>query len=121
MGRRLAGFVHVTNPETGAAAVFGPDDELPAWASNAITNEKAWAGDVAGAGEGDGDVAGAGEDAGDVEEHAERSYDDMRVAELRALIGERNEGRDEADLIPDDGVKADLVAALEADDEQHGN
>ena len=110
MGRRLAGFVHVTAPD-GGAAVFGPDDELPAWASKAITNEKAWTGDVAGAGEG----------ADAAEEPAERSYDDMRVAELRALIGERNEGRDEGDLIPDDGVKADLVAALEADDEQHGN
>ena len=43
------------------------------------------------------------------------------LPELRALIGERNEGRDEGDLIPDDGVKADLVAALEADDEQHSN
>ena len=119
MGRRLAGFVHVTAPD-GGAVVFGPDDELPAWASKAITNEKAWAGDVAGAGEGAGDVAGAGE-GGSAEEHAERSYDDMRVADLKALIGERNEGRGEADLIPDDGVKADLVAALEADDEQHGN
>ena len=36
----------------------------------------------------------------------------------RRVIGE---GRDEGDLIPDDGVKADLVAALEADDEQHSN
>ena len=103
MGRRLAGFVHVTAPD-GGAAVFGPDDELPAWASKAITNEKAWA-----------------EESGSDEEAVERSYDDMRVADLKALIGERNEGRGEADLIPDDGVKADLVAALEADDEQRGN
>lgn len=103
MGRRLAGFVHVTAPD-GGAAVFGPDDELPAWASKAITNEKAWA-----------------EESGSDEEPVERSYDDMRVADLKALIGERNEGRGEADLIPDDGVKADLVAALEADDEQRDN
>lgn len=103
MGRRLAGFVHVTAPD-GGAAVFGPDDELPAWASKAITNEKAWA-----------------EESGSDEEPVERSYDDMRVADLKALIGERNEGRGEDDLIPDDGVKADLVAALEADDEQRDN
>lgn len=103
MGRRLAGFVHVTAPD-GGAAVFGPDDELPAWASKAISNEKAWA-----------------EESGSDEEPVERSYDDMRVADLKALIGERNEGRDEGDLIPDDGVKADLVAALEADDEQRDN
>ena len=41
----------------------------------------------------------------------------MKVADLRALIADRNEGRDESDLIPDDGNKADLIAALEADDE----
>ena len=112
MGRRLAGFVHVTAPD-GGAVVFGPDDELPAWASKAITNEKAWAAQTGS----DEDAAESGSD----EDAAELSYDDMRVADLKALIGERNEGRDEADLIPDDGVKADLVAALEADDEQRGN
>ena len=41
----------------------------------------------------------------------------MKVADLRALIEDRNDGRDEDDLIPDDGNKADLIAALEADDE----
>ena len=39
------------------------------------------------------------------------------VAELRAEIERRNEGRDEADLLPIDGKKADLLAVIEADDE----
>lgn len=43
-------------------------------------------------------------------------YSSMKVDELRAAIASRNEGRDEADLIPSDGKKADLIAALEADD-----
>jgi len=43
-------------------------------------------------------------------------YEAMKVADLHAEIDRRNEGRDEADLIPGDGKKADLVAALEADD-----
>lgn len=43
-------------------------------------------------------------------------YDGAKVAELRAEIDRRNQGRDEASLIPTDGVRADLVAALVADD-----
>jgi hypothetical protein len=44
MTRKLATHVHV-NDEHGVSHVFGPDDELPAWAVEAITNPKAWAGD----------------------------------------------------------------------------
>ncbi|WP_213452886.1 SAP domain-containing protein [Rhizomonospora bruguierae] len=43
-------------------------------------------------------------------------YAGMKVAELRAEIERRNEGRDEEERIPAEGKKADLVAALEADD-----
>lgn len=45
-------------------------------------------------------------------------YESMTVAELKAEIGDRNSVRETADRIPTDGVKADLIAALEADDEQ---
>lgn len=38
----LNGYVHVTD-ETGAAHVFGPADDVPAWAQELITNPKAWA------------------------------------------------------------------------------
>jgi hypothetical protein len=39
------------------------------------------------------------------------------VADLKAEVERRNEGRDEADLIAPEGTKkADLIAALEADD-----
>lgn len=42
---------------------------------------------------------------------------DLTVAELKAEIASRNEGREESDLIvPDGKTKAALVAALEADD-----
>lgn len=46
----------------------------------------------------------------------EVDYNDLKVAELDEEIAKRNEGRAEEDLIPDDGNKADKVAALEADD-----
>lgn len=111
MGRRLAGFVHVTAPD-GGAAVFGPDDELPAWASKAIPNAKAWADD-----EGTQGAPEKAEVPAAANDDAPADYQGMKVADLRALIAERNEGRDEDDLIPDDGNKADLIAALEADDE----
>ena len=43
-------------------------------------------------------------------------YARMTVARLRAEIERRNAGRDTAHRLPTDGRKADLVAALEADD-----
>lgn len=46
-----------------------------------------------------------------------KSIRDMKVPELKAEIEGRNEGRDEADRISTKGKLADLVAALEADDE----
>jgi hypothetical protein len=39
---RLAAFVHVTD-DKGMSHVFGPADEVPAWAASKITNPKAWA------------------------------------------------------------------------------
>lgn len=47
-------------------------------------------------------------------------YQSMKVADLKAEIARRNADRDEADRISTDGKKADLVAALEADDEDSG-
>jgi len=47
---------------------------------------------------------------------AESAYTGQKVDDLKAEIDRRNEGREEADLIPSDGKKADLIAALEADD-----
>lgn len=49
------------------------------------------------------------------------SYGDLKVDELKQLIAGRNEGREEADLISDEGKKADLVAVLEADDATSGD
>ncbi|MEV1331130.1 hypothetical protein AB0J20_16310 [Micromonospora costi] len=43
-------------------------------------------------------------------------YAGMKVADLRAEIERRNEGREEADVLSVEGRKADLVAVLEADD-----
>lgn len=49
-------------------------------------------------------------------ESTDTGYDGLKVDELKATIAARNEGRDEAKQIPATGNKADLVAALEADD-----
>lgn len=46
-------------------------------------------------------------------------YQGLKRADLEAEIARRNEGRDEADLIPATGNKPDLVAALTADDANH--
>jgi hypothetical protein len=44
-------------------------------------------------------------------------YSSLKVADLTAEIAKRNEGREESDRIQSgSGTKADLIAALEADD-----
>lgn len=48
-------------------------------------------------------------------------YGSWKVAELHAEIERRNEGRDDADRIPNSGKKAELVAALTDDDATDGS
>lgn len=43
MSRHLVGTVHVQD-ENGNDHAFGPDDEVPAWAAEKITNPGAWDG-----------------------------------------------------------------------------
>ncbi|NEW40785.1 hypothetical protein GV794_01945 [Nocardia cyriacigeorgica] len=40
--RKLAGYVHVHDPD-GVSHVFGPDDDVPAELAKLITNPAAWA------------------------------------------------------------------------------
>lgn len=53
------------------------------------------------------------------EEEAETvDYNTLSIKDLQAAIASRNEGRDDADkIVADSKGKADLVAALELDDE----
>jgi hypothetical protein len=44
MGKRLNTYVHVPRGD-GTSAVFGPADELPDWAVDAIRNPDVWADD----------------------------------------------------------------------------
>lgn len=45
MPRRLTGWVHgLVDPDTGTARSFGPDDDVPGWAAEQITNPAAWSG-----------------------------------------------------------------------------
>lgn len=135
MARRLASYVNVTDPETGAAATFGPDDELPEWAEKVITNPKAWEAaeptpeesleksveyqpeTEPGASRKAEDTAAGGQPE-DAETAPGPDYEAMTVTDLRSEIRSRNEdGRDDDAKMSTDGVKADLIAALEADDQ----
>lgn len=49
-------------------------------------------------------------------EPAAEGYESKTVAALRAEIKARNEGRDDESRVSADGNKADLIAALDADD-----
>jgi len=57
------------------------------------------------------------DDEEDEEDEEELDYASMSNDDLRAEIARRNEGRDEADQLSLEGRKADLIATLEADDE----
>lgn len=100
---RLATFVHVADSD-GVTHVFGPDDEVPAWAAQAITNPKAWA-DPTGTEEGTSPGPRAA------------AYRGMKISDLRAEIDRRNADRAEEAKLPAEGTKADLAAVLEADDD----
>lgn len=52
----------------------------------------------------------------DEDEDEEVAYTSLKKDELLAEVAERNEGREEALQLPTAGTKADLIAALEADD-----
>lgn len=47
-------------------------------------------------------------------------YAGLKVADLKAEIESRNEGRDDDAKIPAEGSKAKLIAAIEADDAANG-
>lgn len=121
MARKLAGYVHVTDPDTGASAVFGPGDDVPAWAEQVITNPKAWSEEeqATAAVMLDKSVEYQPEtEPGEsrASEDGTADYEAMTVADLKSEIRARNDGRDETDQLSTDGVKADLIAALVADD-----
>ena len=44
-------------------------------------------------------------------------YEALKVADLKAEIERRNDGREESDRLSGEGKKADLIAALQADDD----
>lgn len=118
--RQLVAYVTVAD-EHGELHEFGPGDNVPGWAREAITNPSAWgeepvsprqAARVA-------DDAASDEDTDGPEGDGEdRSYSAWTKPELESEVARRNEGRDEDDLIEVEGKgnKPDLVAALEADD-----
>lgn len=130
---RLAAAVRVTG-ESGAPVVLAAGEELPGWAADQVTNPAAFVEDES---EGDEpsdspdepvedesttDAEPGPEEAGGQPEDTETAtgsdYEAMTVTDLRSEIRSRNEdGRDDDAKMPTDGVKADLIAALEADDQ----
>ena len=133
MGRRVVSTVYVSHPETGEHVRVLAGDEAPDWVEAAATNPKVWEAETdapadPGAEPGLGQEPAADDYAGPADapaaapdeapdEATGRDYATWTVVDLKAEIAARNDGRDDAEKIPTDGNKADLVAALEADDE----
>ena len=92
--------------------VLAAGEELPGWAADQVTNPAAFVEDEP---EGDGPTDSPDEPA------TGSDYEAMTVTDLRSEIRSRNEdGRDDDAKMSTDGVKADLIAALEADDQGAG-
>lgn len=125
MGRRVATSVRVTDKD-GRQVVLAPGDELPDWAADQVTNDAVFGeqadepeyatAEAASAAEGEGGAAFEEYADDEVTVDAAHSYDSMKVTDLRGLIEQRNTGRSDDAKISADGTKADLIAALEADD-----
>ena len=125
MGRRVATSVRVTDKD-GRNVVLSPGDELPEWATDQVTHDAAFAepaeepqfvtAEAASAAEGEGGAAAAEYADEETADGGDVAYGSMRVADLRALIEQRNEGRADEAQLSTEGSKADLIAALEADD-----
>ena len=114
----MARTVFVSNPETGEALLLVAGDEAPDWAVDVVSNPRVWGDD-----DGSGDAPAADDTGGDDESgeaDAGSVYDAFTVADLRDEIRGRNEGREPDQRVSLDGNKADLVAALEADDAAQG-
>lgn len=96
----LAYSVCVTDPD-GQPVWFGPDSaDVPGWATKQM-----------------GDHCFVD---GERPDTADEGYGSWKVAALKAEVDKRNANRAEGDEIdPESGKKADLVAALEADDTAH--
>ena len=128
MGRRVVSTVYVAHPETGEHVRVLAGDEAPEWVEAVATNPKVWEAETdapadPGAEPGLGQEP-APDDAGPADAPADapteatgRDYATWTVVDLKAEIAARNDGRGDAEKIPTDGDNADLVAALEADDE----
>ncbi len=88
---RVSATVLLRDPDTYEVVTVRAGEAVPGWATDLIGEHL-------------------------VEDGDEGGYDSLKVDDLKAEIARRNEDREEADLISDEGKKADLVAALEADD-----
>lgn len=114
-GKSLKSNVWVGDP----AVLFLAGSTPPKEYADQITNPNAWEGGVAPEPE----AAPQGGDDGDSDGDGDNSkgYGDLKVADLKAEIVKRNEGREEADLISLEGTKSVLAAALKADDESESD
>lgn len=100
MAGQLKYTVVVRHPDTLEATALIAGSEVPDWASDLVHTDS---------------LEGASSD-GDADK--EKPYAKRKKGELEALVAERNEGREDDDLIVVEGkgTVADLAAALEADD-----
>lgn len=112
MANKLTGYVTFTQPDRGVSQTFGPDDELPDWAAEQVTDDHTTpvADDAA-----DLPVAGPGQVAGEGMTDAQK--DEARKKAERERKAAQRKAASEKKAADDAAVKAaaDAEAAREAE------
>jgi len=92
---KLNTYVHVTRPDGGPPVRFGPDDQVPDWAIEQISNPDVWEGDQP---KGAGSAASADSAKGTAKSAADAINDALKQAERRAAEAEKRAEAAEAEL-----------------------
>lgn len=103
MSAKLLHTLVVRNPDTLQPVALIAGSDLPDWAEGLVDP-----GNLEGVESKPKETEGSG---------ASKSYGDLKVAQLKEEIERRNVDREDDEKLSTDGKKADLIAALEADDQ----
>ncbi|GAA1436322.1 hypothetical protein GCM10009616_35810 [Microlunatus lacustris] len=100
----------VNHPESLTPVALLVGEPVPSWAEGMVrADDYEDSSEAPAAVQGQPDIGDGGED-------QPEPYKGVTIPQLKAEIEKRNESRSEGELIPSDGNRPDLVAALVADD-----
>lgn len=100
----------LANNVTVEGTTYKAGETVPKDVADKIDHPRAWSTDDADTSDDSGSTGGD-----------DKGYASLKVADLKAEIEKRNDGREDDAKLSTEGNKGDLVAALEADDAKTGD